>query len=58
MIGAVRDSDSDTGHHFDDTRRYVDATGNLTDDERGAGYRGKALRTFPRPAEFGRRRAG
>src|SRR6476469_8260272 len=34
MIGAVRDVDPRTGHHFDDTKRYVDATPNLTDAER------------------------
>lgn len=27
MIGAVRDIDPRTGHHFDDTRRYVEAAG-------------------------------
>lgn len=26
MIGAVRDVDPRTGHHFDDTRRYVEAS--------------------------------
>ena len=25
MVGAVRGIDPQTGHHFDDTRRYVDA---------------------------------
>ena len=27
MIGAVRDIDPCTGHHFDDTRRYIEASG-------------------------------
>jgi 4-oxalmesaconate hydratase len=27
MIGAVRDIDPCTGHHFDDTRRYIDNAG-------------------------------
>ena len=27
MIGTVRDIDPQTGHHFDDTRRYVHAVG-------------------------------
>ena len=27
MIGAVRDIDPCTGHHFDDTRRYIEAAG-------------------------------
>jgi len=50
MIGAVRDVDPDTGHYFDDTKRYVDATPNLTDDERRAVYSENALRVYPRLA--------
>ena len=30
MMGAVRGVDPETGHHFDDTRRYIDAA-DLTD---------------------------
>ena len=47
MIGAVRDIDPRTGHHFDDTKRYVDATPHLTDDQRAAVYADNALRVFP-----------
>ena len=47
MIGAVRDVDPRTGHYFDDTKRYVDATPYLTDEERGAVYAGNARRVFP-----------
>ena len=25
MVGAVRGIDPETGHHYDDTRRYIDA---------------------------------
>ncbi|HEY5182345.1 MAG TPA: amidohydrolase family protein [Dermatophilaceae bacterium] len=50
MIGAVRDVDPDTGHHFDDTKRYVDATPNLAEPERDAVYSGNALRIYPRLA--------
>jgi 4-oxalmesaconate hydratase len=50
MIGAVRDIDPNTGHYFDDTKRYVDAATNLTDDERAAVYAGNALRVYPRLA--------
>jgi 4-oxalmesaconate hydratase len=50
MIGAVRDIDPRTGHYFDDTKRYVDATPNLTDPEREAVYSGNALRVYPRLA--------
>ena len=48
MIGAVRDVDPRTGHHFDDTKRYVDATPNLTDAERERVYETNARRVYPR----------
>lgn len=47
MLGAVRGVDPETGHHFDDTRRYLDAAA-LTDHERAQIYAGNALRVFPR----------
>jgi 4-oxalmesaconate hydratase len=49
MVGAVRGIDPRTGHHFDDTRRYVDAAA-LTGAQRDAVYRGNALRVYPRLA--------
>jgi hypothetical protein len=33
MIGAVRGIDPQTGHYYDDTKRYIEATQNLTADE-------------------------
>ena len=48
MIGAVRGIDPYTGHHYDDTRRYIEATGNLTEEERQAVFEGNARRVFPR----------
>jgi 4-oxalmesaconate hydratase len=48
MIGAVRGTDPRTGHHFDDTKRYVDATPNLTDAEREAVYESNVRRVYPR----------
>ncbi len=48
MIGAVRGIDSRTGHYFDDTKRYVDATPNLTDEQRTAVYEANARRAYPR----------
>ena len=47
MVGAVRGVDPRTGHHYDDTRRYVDAAG-LTDDQRAAVYEGNVRRAYPR----------
>jgi 4-oxalmesaconate hydratase len=48
MIGAVRGVDPETGHHYDDTRRYVAATANLTDEQRHMVFEANARRVFPR----------
>ncbi len=47
MLGAVRGVDPTTGHHFDDTKRYVDAAG-LTDAQRDQVFSGNARRVYPR----------
>jgi 4-oxalmesaconate hydratase len=47
MIGAVRGIDPETGHHFDDTRRYVDAVP-LDEEQRRQVYSGNARRIYPR----------
>lgn len=47
MVGAVRGIDPETGHYFDDTRRYVDAL-NLTETDRRKVYEGNARRVYPR----------
>jgi 4-oxalmesaconate hydratase len=47
MVGAVRGIDPRTGHHFDDTRRYLDAL-DLTPDERGRVFERNARRVYPR----------
>jgi len=47
MIGAVRGVDPDTGHHYDDTRRYIDAA-NISDDDRQQIFAGNVRRVFPR----------
>ena len=48
MIGAVRGIDPETGYHFDDTKRYIEASGTLTADERHKIYETNARRVFPR----------
>ena len=48
MIGAVRGKDPETGHYFDDTKRYVDACAALTDDDRRLIFEGNARRVYPR----------
>ncbi|HVI99840.1 MAG TPA: amidohydrolase family protein [Sphingomonas sp.] len=47
MVGAVRGIDPETGHYFDDTRRYVDALP-ISDTQRRAIFEGNARRVFPR----------
>jgi 4-oxalmesaconate hydratase len=47
MIGAVRGIDPRTGHHYDDTKRYVEAAA-LSDGERRQIYEGNARRVYPR----------
>jgi 4-oxalmesaconate hydratase len=47
MIGAVRGIDPQTGHHFDDTRRYVEALG-LPAGARDAVFELNARRVYPR----------
>jgi len=48
MIGAVRGIDPGTGHYYDDTRRYVDGTGNWSDADRARVFEGNSRRVFPR----------
>jgi len=48
MIGAVRGKDPQTGHFFDDTKRYLDACPALSDADRRAICEGNARRVYPR----------
>jgi len=47
MVGAVRGIDPQTGHYFDDTRRYVDAL-KLDARDLAKVYEGNARRVYPR----------
>jgi 4-oxalmesaconate hydratase len=47
MVGAVRGVDASTGHHWDDTKRYVDAAP-ITDEQRGHVFETNVLQVFPR----------
>jgi 4-oxalmesaconate hydratase len=47
MIGAVRGVDPETGHYYDDTKRYVQAAA-LSDDERFQIFEGNARKVYPR----------
>jgi 4-oxalmesaconate hydratase len=51
MVGAVRGIDPRAGHHYDDTRRYVEAAadrGALDDAGRTAVFEGNVRRVYPR----------
>jgi 4-oxalmesaconate hydratase len=47
MIGAVRGVDPESGHYYDDTKRYIDATPNLDEAARRRVYEGNARRVYP-----------
>jgi 4-oxalmesaconate hydratase len=47
MIGAVRGIDPQTGHYFDDTKRYVEAAA-MNPEQRYQIYEGNARRVYPR----------
>ena len=46
MIGAVRGIDPRSGHYYDDTKRYIDATPNLNEAQRKMVFEGNARRVF------------
>lgn len=50
MVGAVRGIDPETGHYFDDTKRYVDAAEKLDEADREKIFSSNAMRVFPRLA--------
>lgn len=47
MFGAVKGVDPETGHNFDDTKRYVDALP-LSDADRAKVFEGNARKVYPR----------
>jgi 4-oxalmesaconate hydratase len=47
MVGAVRGIDPETGHYFDDTKRYVDALPIAAEDKRKV-FELNARRVYPR----------
>ncbi len=48
MIGAVRGIDPETGHYYDDTKRYIEASTLCRRHDRQKIYEGNARRVFPR----------
>lgn len=47
MFGAVKGVDPETGHNFDDTKRYIDAL-DLSDEDRRKVFEMNARRVYPR----------
>ncbi|HEX6995673.1 MAG TPA: amidohydrolase family protein [Gammaproteobacteria bacterium] len=48
MVGAVRGIDPQTGHYFDDTKRYIDGNDTLTEEQRHRIFEQNARRVFKR----------
>jgi 4-oxalmesaconate hydratase len=48
MIGAVRGIDPENGHHYDDTKRYIEASRQLTPGQKQQIYEDNARRVYPR----------
>jgi 4-oxalmesaconate hydratase len=48
IVGAVKGIDPETGYHFDDTRRYIEAVDWVSPDTRAKIFSGNALKVYPR----------
>ena len=48
MVGAVKGIDPQTGNYFDDTKRYVDGTSNLSSCRQAEGVRRQRPQVYPR----------
>jgi 4-oxalmesaconate hydratase len=48
MVGAVKGIDPQTGHHFDDTKRYVDAVPSLSPADKAKIFEQNARKVYPR----------
>lgn len=48
MVGVVRGIDPETGHHFDDTKRYVDGVPGLGDARKYRIFEGNVRQVFKR----------
>jgi 4-oxalmesaconate hydratase len=48
MIGAVQGIDPETGHYFDDTKRYIEQVTTLSEMDKYKIYEGNARKVYPR----------
>jgi 4-oxalmesaconate hydratase len=47
LLGAVKGVDPETGHNYDDTKRYIDKL-DLSDADKKKIFEGNARRVYPR----------
>ena len=50
MVGAVRGIDPETGHYFDDTKRYIDGIASLSAADKRKLFELNARKVYPRIA--------
>jgi len=48
MVGAERGIDPETGHHYDDTKRHLDAIDWLAAEDRAKIFEGNVRKVYPR----------
>jgi 4-oxalmesaconate hydratase len=48
MVGAVKGIDPRTGHHYDDTKRYIDQVTNLSAADKQKIFEGNARKVYSR----------
>ena len=58
MVGAVKGIDPETGHYFDDTRRYIDGSSMLSAEDKRKIFESNALKVYPRLAKQIARQSG
>ena len=51
MVGAVRGIDPRTGHHYDDTKRYIDQVSWLSAEDKHKIFEGNARKVYSRLAK-------
>ena len=51
MVGAVKGIDPETGHYFDDTRRYIDRSTILSAEDKRKIFETNARKVYPRLAK-------
>jgi 4-oxalmesaconate hydratase len=57
MVGAVRGIDPETGHYFDDTRRYIEQVVSLSDQDRSRIFERNARKVYGRLDAYLERRS-